>query len=313
MVNMKLFLLPLALLLIAMPVSMAAGTVKQDVLTGAYDDVKCHTDMEVSVMGAIDSAVPQASLSTYSDKLTSDTSQLQTYATSGDGSGFSTYLKGTYEPDVKAANQAVRDARKNFRSWNVSKDTIQSLRESYNSSAATFQSCKLSALQEVANGRVQAFQTVLSTYTDRMNNLSSKGLDTTGMSSAISGAQSTIITPLQNAISGATTVQELQTAVRGYCLANGCANGQNYHFYAKFDEAKLQAILDYIKPNATAAGLGAQVTQAQSALDGVQSALNAVGPAKYDPTDEKAVWDGLKSAASDIKGIMKSMRGNQTG
>jgi len=76
--------------------------------------------------------------------------------------------------------------------------------------------------------------------------------------------------------------------------------------------AKLTAILNYIKANATAAGLGTQVTSVQTDLANAQSALDAVGTAKYDPTNEKAVWDNLKDAAKTTKEIMRLLRTNNT-
>ncbi len=313
----RLLLLPLALLLMV-PLASAASAKNGGYITAAYDNVKCLTDFEDSVIGSITGAVPQASgLSASADKLTSDTSTLQGYAAGGDAEGFRSFLRGTYEPDVTAANQAIRDARKSYRDWNVSASTRASLKASFNESQATLSSCRAASLGEAGQARVKGYQDTLAEYGAKADNLSAKGIDASGMRDAISSAQSTIVAPLQAALASATTPQEMRAALGGYCLANGCANGTNDHFYAKFDGAKLQAILDYVKPNATAAGLGAQVSQAQSDIDAAQAALNSVGTFKYDPSNEKAVWDGLKDAATQMKSILKGMRapagGNRTG
>ena len=311
--NWKLYVLvPMAFVLFAMPVSMALGPVREGLLTGAYDLVECHTDFEVGVINSIDTAVPQANLSSYADTLTSDTEQLKTYTDANDSESFKSFLRGTYEPDVRTANQAIKDVRKNFHSWNVSIGTIKNLKDSYSSLKTSFDSCKVDSLKQAGNGKVTAYQTILSTHTERANKLSEKGIDASGMLSVISGAQATIVIPLQNAISSATTGKEIGDAVRGFCLANGCKDGLNYHFYAKFELAKLTAILNYIKANATAAGLGTQVTSVQTDLANAQSALDAVGTAKYDPTNEKAVWDNLKDAAKTTKEIMRLLRTNNT-
>jgi hypothetical protein len=310
MKGMKLCLLPLALLVLAMPAMAASGD--QAVLTGSYDSVSCHTAMEVGVISSIDNAVQQASLSSYGDTLTTDTSTLQGYATSGDTTDFRSFLRGTYEPDLQSANQAIRGARQDFRQWNVSKDTILGIRQSYNASLAQYQSCNMNAIQEVGNARVTQFQDVLSNYTGMMNALSAKGVDTSGMSTAISNAQNNIVTQLQSALSSATTAQGMRQAIASFCLADGCPNGTNGHFYANFAIAKEQGILNLVSPNATADGLSTQVSQAQSYITSAQTALTAVGTDKYDPTQEQAVWNNLQDAASSIKGILKSMRNGNT-
>ena len=307
--NLKVLLLvPLALLLLA-PISFA---ISERFLADAYDDTKCLTDFETSIVSSVTSRIPEASyLSTYADKLTADTAQLETYANANDTDAFKNYMRGTYEPDVRSTNDAIRDARKNFSAWNVTVQTRKDMKDSYDSAKDAFKECHLDAMKKMANGRVEHYKDVLEKWTDKANDLSAKGIDTSGMMSVINGAQTTIVTPLEDALDSATTGKEVADAVRGYCLANGCKNGLNYHFYGKIEEAKLQGVLDYIEPNATAAGLGSQVDAAQSNLDTAQITLNAVGTGQYSGGQEKIVWDSLKDAAKTIKAIMKSLR-NQT-
>jgi hypothetical protein len=308
MVNAKLLLIPLMVLLLAMPV-VSAVKINDEMLMGAYDDVKCLTDFENSVITSVTAKVPQASgLSAYTTTLNSDTTQLNAYANAGDEDSFKTYLRGTYESDIKNTNAAIRDARKNFSQWNVSAQTKIALRDDYKNAKDTFTACHLGATKRMANGRVNAFNNVLEKWSEKADNLSAKGIDVTDMRSVISGANSTIVVPLDNSLDNAQTGKDVRDTLRSYCLANGCKNGINYHFYAKIEHAKLQAILDFIKPNATSANLTTQVNFAQSELDSVQASLTSVGTAQYSDGQNKIIWDNLKDAAKTIKEIIKSLR-----
>ena len=295
-------------LLLAVPLASATGNLSSQYLGASAAQVKCKTDFMDGVINSITSNVASASsLSSYSSKLQSDAQQLQTYADNGQADSYRDFLRGTYDPDLKAAREAIVDWRRTP-GKNLTNGTRASLLTSYGQLNTQFKGCELDALKQYADAKVNGYERILQAATDRANNLSAKGLDISALTSLISGAQSAIVTPLQSAINSATDAKGIEAAVRSYCLYNGCKDGTNYHFAAKWEIAKLKAIEAKVQAQPKAGNYTSQLSQVTSDLNTASSVLSSIGTSDFGPGQEGQVWSSINDAAKTLTQVIHGMR-----
>lgn len=272
------------------------------------DRIGCTIDFHNAIMSSIVSKIPQASdLNSWSSKLQADKTQLQSTASGGDNKAFSTYVKDTLNQDMKQADDAVRAQRKNYKSYNVSKEIRQSLNDDYKKAQSAYSDCIKSNDVKVAENRVDYYNNVLAKRQKQIDNLANRSVDTAQLSSIISQAQTTIVAPLQNAVNSGDTSQA-QSALKQYCLWNGCRNGTNFHLDARFEQARLSALLAKIMPIGNAAGLQSDVSAVQSQLDAAKSAIDSLGAADETKDTSAQIWNPLKQAAQDFRKLIADIR-----
>lgn len=280
-------------------------------LQAAASNVVCRTAMINSVISSISPLAGGSSLSDYSAKLSSDLSQLQSYASSGDKDSFKSYLSGSYDSDYIAAKGAIQDWRKTP-GKNVSAADRKNLMNAYSSALQTFQSCHKDSLKIYGDGRVTSFTSQLDSYQKKADDLKAKGVDTSALNKIIQDARAQIVTPLQTALSAATDGNQIETALKGYCLFDGCKDGANFHLAAKFAIGELNIAVARVS-NATWAGnFTSQIAQVNSDISAANSALISVGTNKYLPDQEKTVWDSIKAARDALKQIRPSKSGGSS-
>lgn len=272
-------------------------------LASAMDVVVCRTDFTVGVLDSMIDRVPGASgLGDSVDELEEDTAQLQQYADAGDVDGFKTYLRGTYESHLRDAKQEVLEAR---RTANLSSDTRAELRADYDALRAEYDGCNFNGLKRAAQAKIDGYGRFLDRAEEKTNNLAGKGVETGGLLSLISDARSQIVAPLQSAVDAADNASEVKDAFGQYCLFNGCPDGTNFHFAAKFEIEKLDGILAVVGENATAAGLGADVDGIQADLDSAEAGLVSAGTDQF---NDKQVWNGIRAASDGLRDLMAALR-----
>jgi hypothetical protein len=97
---------------------------EQQLLQARYDSVGARVGFTTGVMADIVSLVPHASdPNTNIDKLNSDLSTLSGYVSAVDASGFNSYVTGTINPGLKAADGAMVADRTHYKEWNVTLST----------------------------------------------------------------------------------------------------------------------------------------------------------------------------------------------
>ncbi|MCD1295392.1 hypothetical protein CUJ83_10320 [Methanocella sp. CWC-04] len=286
----------------------AENPYEQQILQARYDQVSATVNFNTAVMGDVVELVPQAAgLNEHIDRLNSDLSTLYTYVEASDKGGFNGYLQDTVRPDLNAANDALKDARKNFKDWNVTRDTIQELRDRYVEHKAEFEAQVNSAKLQLGNIKLGYYNDVMAKTDERMSKLNEKGVDTNGMMCVKSGAISNVITPLQNAVSsgdGNAVKNELRTR----CMFNGAQ--YSFHYAAKIDLEALKAITSAIADNATQAGYGDEIAEVNAKLSAAENTLNEVGTSPYTDAQKEQIWNNLKDASGLIRSIIQGMNGN---
>jgi hypothetical protein len=307
--NRLIFALSVILLLSGIAVSQStaaessSGTSIQ-LLNSAMSEINCKTNFTVSFINKAVAATPGvSSLSQQAATLQQETSQLQAYASEGNVSAFRSYLKGTYDPQLREIKSS---AFSGFRNANLTQNATRLLRISYKSMLDSFVTCSFNSKKQFALAKVSSFNFFISKYQQSVINLGSKGLGTTQMSQILSDASSQIVMPLQSAIDSAKSLSQISEALDQYCLFDGCG-GMNFHLAARFDLAKLQAVYDRIGGMANlTGGQRAQLVIVQSDISATSSALAAVGTAKYTQSTRQSVWDSMNRTVNDIKVLFRT-------
>jgi hypothetical protein len=281
----------------------SSGTSIQ-LLNSAMSEINCKTNFTVSFINKAVAAAPGvSSLSQQAARLQQETSQLQAYASEGNVSAFRSYLKGTYDPQLREIKSSVFSE---LRDANLTLNATRLLRVGYKSAIDSFVTCSFNSKKQFALAKVSSFNSFISRYQQSVIDFGSKGLDTTQMSQILSDASSQIVTPLQSAIESAKSSGQISEALDQYCLFDGCG-GMNFHLAAHFDLAKLQSIYDKVggMTNLTS-GQRAQQAIVQNDISATSSALAAVGTAKYTQTTRQNVWDSMNKTVNDIKVLFRT-------
>lgn len=306
----KTIILLLAALLLASVV--VADSNDADYLSVKYDRVACTVNFHMAVMTSIAGQVSQAAnLSSPVTKLQDDLKQLQSLAQAGDHKAFRDYV-GTLNTDMKSANDAVREVRKNYRGRNVSKDMRKSLMDSFKAGKTDFTNCVLQTTTKIGQSRYDLYSKAVQKQQAEVTKLDARNISTTELTSLIDDAQNTILTPLKAAIDTNDTTK-VTSALKTYCLYNGCGKGTNFHFAAKIAIARLAAVLEKVTPKANAAGLASDVDAVQKQIDAARAALTAIGFSDYEGGQKGQLWGAIKGAEEALKKLRDDFKNANAG
>ncbi len=295
------------LFLSAIPLA-AAQEEKTEYLEAKYTKIACAIDFRADVMEVTAEKVTQASdLIAHAETLSNDKAQLQALAKAGDAKDFREYVRETLRPHMKEAKNAFREDRKKFKEWNVSKETILELRGEYNESRAEW-NCRDGAILQVGEAKVAWYEAHLAKKEARTQNLSEKGIDTTEMEEIIANAWTQIVAPLREAVSSEDPLT-VKNALRTYRLFNGGNESSiSYHFAAKYQVARLGAILEAIAPEAREAGYEGKVDEIQGIVDSTKALLSEIADEKYAPGEGEEVWGNIRHGFTQLRELIRSLR-----
>ncbi len=136
---------------------------------------------------------------------------------------------------------------------------------------------------------------------EQIAKLEKRNISTAELSVLITEAQNMIVKPIQDAINSG-NVTQTAAALKQYCLENGCKNGTNFHFSAKFEQARLAALLDWESAKAGRAGRENDSKEAETELEDAKAALRSVGSSQFTTTGKSSqVWNLTKQAVESLK------------
>lgn len=305
------FMVPIILLAtitFASSISIAAASadtasLNRSLLNASVAEINCKTNLTVTFLNNVATSYPNTtnSISPLITSIKEDNAQLQSYAQSGNMSSFRSYVSGTYDPEISAINT---EARKDIRG-NVSGTTVHSLKVQFNATRSTYQQCALPALKEFGNDKVAAYKAEIAGYAQTVSALSSNGVQTSALNQTISNANSTIIIPLQNAINSATNVSQLESAINGYCLFDGCRNGIDYHLAANFATEKITAIINKAETMNLTANQTSALSSAKADIAISTSTLQTVGTSRYKDGQNTTIWSNIRNASVLVRHALK--------
>jgi hypothetical protein len=297
----------LALLL----VPMAAATPglfdepKEQGLEAAMENVQCRVQFTIAVMESQMELLGDDDLQDDVDALEEDLEELQDLADSGDARGFSIYLRETHSGNMQDARQnALQQRNQGSMTMQVRKE----LRDAYSEAREDFDRCNNESLANFGEAKLEGYKTIVERLEERADNLSAKGLDTSGLEELIDDVEEQVIEPLEDALDDADTAEEVREALGDYCMFNGCKGGLNFHMAAKWHIEKLDQILELVEDDSEDAGLGDEWDTAKDYVSDADSALDSVGDGQYGGSEHDDVWDNIESASDELKDIISALR-----
>ncbi len=278
---------------------------KGDGLEAAMDNVGCRAEFTVGVLESHISILGADELQDDVDEIEDDVDELQALVDDGDVSGFREYVHGDYSQHMKNARQNALQSRNQ---GNMTHGVRTQLRDAYNALHEDFEACNLESMERFAQAKIDGYEKILERAGERSEDLSEKGVDTNALDALIEDAEDEIVDPLKDAVDDAQTAEELREALGSYCMFNGCANGVNFHFAAKWQIEKLDSILDLIEDDAEEAGLSDDWNDANEYVETASENLEEVGDDQYEGTEHDDVWDNIRLASGALKDIISELR-----
>ena len=291
----------------------SASTSDPQVLQLRYDNVNAHATFTNGYMGDIMSMVPQASdLQTQVNTITSDLQTLDGYVSSNDNDGFNSYVKNTMTPAFQNATAAIKTDRQQFKAWNVTNATRQTLNTDYKNLQSQYQSQINSTNAQLASllltDRINEYNTVLQDNNNVIANMSGKGYDVSGMQTVQSYGQA-VVSKLQS-VQGSDP-KTIMNMLKSECLGNGATYSE--HYYAEFDQARLQSVSAKLAPmvaNSSNSTVKSAFANANTDLNSVTSTLQTVNHQAYTGGQQNQVWgaSGLQGASQNLKTVIEGLK-----
>jgi len=271
-------------------------------LQTAFAQANCKVNFTVSYLDQAIQVIPNAStqLSGSISTLDQVSIQLQSYESGGSVSSYRAYVTGAFDPALSSIRSVFKTA---VRSANPTPSQVQQLYRDYNSTISQYRQCEFSSLKQFALNKLSYYQTALSSYQQEAINLSAKGLQVGAMESDVSTANSTIVLPFSAAINSATNASQLEAAIRGYCLFDGCSGGLNGHLAAHFGYDKLSAVAAKLQTYNLTANQTAELNTARGYLSAADSALSQAGTSGYTAATDP--WGDLHNASAALRLALK--------
>lgn len=273
-------------------------------LNGSMDNAVCKAGYMAKAIDAVMENVNGTDgLMNLADKLDNDVAALQNYANDGNILGFRAYMHNTFTPHMAAAKSSINDA------WaNATLAERLRLSAEFRSLQTEYLACNGPSLGRFGDAKADAYDVALERARARAGALSAKGVDVSGIESLIDEAREQVVDPLNDGLDSADNGTAMRGAIGGYCLMNGCPNGLNFHFWAKFEAEKLDSILASISDDARAAGLSDDVDSAQADIDSARNSIDDIGSGTYSSGIGKEVMDSLREASRKITAIYHNLR-----
>gem|GEM_PF-5137954 len=264
------------------------------------DPITCKIDFTIAVLGAYERNINNTNFSLLISNLTKDKNMLIEQATTGNASKIREFVKNNVDTDLKSARIGV-DSHRSLKHGGLKKEQKQALKDEYKKVHDIFKTCQQNGMKNLGEKRVEAYTKILEQHTALTDKFEAKGLNASGMRKVISDANAQVIVPLKDAIAKANSSDELHSTIKKYCLFNGCKNGVNFHFAAKFEIERLSATLAHIKSKEINIS-DEQVMKVQNMINSMKGLIVDTGTAQY-AEDGKMIRGNIRGAYDDLKKI----------
>ena len=176
----------------------------------------------------------------------------------------------------------------------------------YNATRQSYANCSFSAVRSYALNKIQAYDNITAQYNVQINGLDAQGVDTSAMSALLQNATAQVIAPLSAAVNSSNNSSQLLKLIRQHCLFNECSSPSNYHLAARFEIAKLGAIM--AKAQSVTNGT-INLTNATEGIGDADSALGSIGSSHYNQSMHLVLWNNITSASKAIRVALAHPRG----
>lgn len=274
-------------------------------LKGNGGSLKCKTDVISSIATAYSGeGADIGNLKALVERLRNHSAQAQELALKGNREEYRNFLKNSFDPDFKEAKRLVEELKKE--KTNLTKEQRENIRTKTRQAFSFHKQCKLESGKEEGRGRIVAFNSILESKEMKIEKMKERGVNTTLLEKVISDAREKIINQMQKEVSVAKDEKTVESAVKKYCLFDGCEEGVNYHFAARFEVAKLETVLEEIKIKKRD---NSMINELSEHIKNAKSALEEVGNSKYTEEGKKRVWESIRKGHKVIREIQASLKG----
>ncbi len=207
--------------------------------------------------------------------------------------GFWPYMNSQFRPHMMHAREMTIQTRAGMMQGHR-----MNLINEYSDHAAEYRECIASSLEKYGNAKVSAYEHMLDRAESRADELESKDLDVSELRNLISQAQSDIVDVLKGDLKNAETGEQIRNAIRSTCMYDGCPNGMNFHFSAKWHIAKMESIVDLY-------GDDVDFSEASGYLDEAEDILDSSGNGFL---NDGELWRNIRAASNSIKEALFDLR-----
>jgi len=265
-----------------------------------FQHLSCDVNFTNSQIDSIITYIPsQPSISSDKDKLLSDMNSLQAIKDDPgkQASDFSAFVSSTLRKDMNQATADIKNVKKNFRSYNLTNDTVASYKNDLTAEINTYRSC--SENTQVSNGNVilKYYQTTETNWAQTIIQMGQKNVSITDVSA--------IDQEMKDAI------QQLQTAINsnnGTAVQNAVQSisEERLHLFARFNIARINAYIIKVDPLAQQYNMSDSIDGLRQKFDNIG---NLVAPGyKYAQGDMNNVWSTIKNVSKSLTDISKNIQ-----
>lgn len=277
------------------------------ILLASYKTVKCKTEFAIAIVGTIMASDSAAiDLVKYASALQADLVNLKEFVDNNDKEGYTSYLKETYEANVKAEQEAIGE----WKETAFNTITLQSrskVKGDYAVIESKYKMCLLDNIKIYGNGRLVSFNAILDSYDKKAKALAKEGVAVSSLNKILEDAQSQIIDPLESSLKSSNDAKSISKIVKDYCLFDGCQDGVNFHLSAKWEVAKLKLMLQRIKAESKdTEGLDTVIADLEMAIYTAESAMTYAGDSQFTGEQQKQVRDSIKDGYNIVKQVLKN-------
>jgi hypothetical protein len=214
-------------------ISSASQVSNQTLLNYSYQNLLCKTDFTFGYATNVIAVTENGTINSQVTALETDTATAKADLYLGNASVYTNYVQNTYDPQLKLVGSDIH-ATISARGLSLSQSNLTQLFSDYNKSKAAYLNCSSNTLKAFAQARINQYKWDISSAENKTAKLQAKGLNVSNLESLALSANTTIVVPLQNAVSASTNSSQIQAALQRYCLYDGCKNGTNFHFAAHY-------------------------------------------------------------------------------
>jgi len=236
-------------------------------------------------------------LSAYKDKLDADYTKLKEFAEAFNQKEFNGYLTTIFKDNLKDAAKNIREAKRDYKRTNMTKEDKKQLRENHKKLEGEFAECINNAEKLRVDNRIDYLNRWVTRWNAQIEKMKEKGYDTTEMEAVVKDATDKL-SPTLEAIKNSTKDN------RKILMDN--ARNLHLHLWARFEIARINSFFKSMENDAVVAGLQTDIEAIKAKLD--EASKLAVEGKRYAPGEFETTWNAIKDAAQMLKKLNKDSK-----
>ena len=288
-------------------------------LQARYKKLNCEVEFAKTIANNL-KAIDSNSSAIFDEKVNSVTISMNDFnqrINKIDQKEFNSKMAGVLEKVRSISQISVRTLNDVNRLGTQSKLRIAESKTQRENARQEFIACMKNAQLDFLRSKIDEYKRVLSAWENRIREMQDKKINAREMNQIMEQARERVMIPLEQALMS-NDANAIGESVRTTCLHDGCESG-DFHFAAKMEAAKLQALIEKIEPTyyqlfpQNSAQQASLIEEAKVALANVKSKIAELDGKKYDKEERDELWRNLKNCALKLKEAVKLMKEKNNG